>query len=156
MITFEPILPLILVIVVSNSAALFVCLCLGTLLDWKGAVRTSATSMAAEGTKRRQRQKQKQQQQQHDRFFTFVLTDGNGASYYGGCLERVFASADCQTTTPRSLCVLSRVPAFAAFRDVLVRLHLLTGGDPASTQLSASSSVRSDAAELAHCLVYPR
>jgi hypothetical protein len=66
-----------------------------------------------------------------DRFFTFVLTDGAGAHYYGGCLERHFRSADGATTAllPRSSCVLSRVPAFSAFRDVLARLHVLTGGE---------------------------
>jgi len=68
-----------------------------------------------------------------DRFFTFVLTDGAGANYYGGCLERFFATAD-GSVLPRASCVLSRVPAFSAFRDVLVRLHVLTNGvEPLST-----------------------
>ena len=66
-----------------------------------------------------------------DRFFTFVLTDGAGAHYYGGCLERHFRSGSGGDGTflPRSTCVLSRVPAFSAFRDVLARLHVLTGGE---------------------------
>lgn len=62
-----------------------------------------------------------------DRFFTFVLTDGAGANYYGGCLERFFATGD-GSALPRASCVLSRVPAFSVFRDVLVRLHVLTHG----------------------------
>jgi hypothetical protein len=88
----------------------------------EGALRTSECTGGGSSSQKSSRNKKPL-----DRFFTFVLTDGSGASYYGGCLERFFAAAD-GTAMPRAACVLSRVPAFMAFRDVLVRLHVLTGG----------------------------
>jgi hypothetical protein len=59
--------------------------------------------------------------------------------FKGGCLQRFLPSADGGSPLPTSVCVLSRVPAYLAFRDVLVKLYVLTGG----TSFLASSSATS-------------